>query len=514
MQTNKDGEQKQFKQYGLFSLTILLLTSSLAAQSFEDFKRVQESSFSQYRDARDKEFGNYLKAQWQEFSSKKPAPLYEKPKPKSITPTVQKKIEKIGPSVRIIVPKKVVAAPTTKPSLKSKESTKVVNVQPVVVVKPRVYEVVKAKKKQETQNTKDVNLLYFGQHVGINIDEKFKEAKFYPQNQSGISNAFSILASSDYEDTIRDIKTIQKDLNLNDWGVYLLVNMLSTSLFENPDNQKLFSWFIFNKLGYSLKVGLAGKHVVVMYYSKRMIYDTPYYTFNNKRFFLISRYAKGSAGRVYTYKQNYPKANKPLDLSLQTLPNFKKDLRSKTLKFKEFGKTYSTSFKYDKNLIDFMATYPQADYDTYFNAPMDPELYDQIARDLKPYIDGKKASVAINFVLHFVQKAFRYERDDAQFGREKVMFSNETLYYDKSDCEDRTILFAYLIKKLFNISVVGVQYSDHMSTALYIPMRGDSVKVQRRKFVIADPTYINANIGMSMPKYRSKIPESFIMVRK
>jgi len=123
-------------------------------------------------------------------------------------------------------------------------------------------------------------------------------------------------------------------------------------------------------------------------------------------------------------------------------------------------------------------------------------------------------SEAINFVLHFVQKAFKYERDNAQFGREKVMFSTETLYYNKSDCEDRTILFAYLVKKLFHISVVGVQYSDHMSTALYIPMRGDSVKVQRRKFVIADPTYINANIGMNMPKYKSKIPESFIMVRK
>ena len=508
MQTNKDGELKQFKQFGLFSLGLLLLASSLTAQSFEDFKRVQENSFSEYRDARDKEFGNYLKAQWEEFTSKKPTPLYEKPKPKAITPTVQKKIEKIGPRVRVVVPKKEII--TTKPLVK--EIKKVVLIRPVNKPKPAQKQQVKVVVVQE--KVKDVNLLYFGQSVGVNIDNKFKEMKFYPQNQNGISNAFSTLASSDYEDTISDIKAIQKDLNLNDWGVYVLVNMISNSLFETPDEQKLFSWFIFNKLGYAIKVGLAGKHIVVMHYSHRMIYDTPYYTFKNKRFFLISRYAKGSAGRVYTYKQDYPQANKPLDLSLKTLPNFEKNLHSKTLTFKEFGKKYTTSFKYDKNLIDFMATYPQADYDTYFNAPMDKELYDQIAQDLKPYLDGKKASVAINFVLHFVQKAFKYERDNAQFGREKVMFSTETLYYDKSDCEDRTILFAYLVKKLFNISVVGVQYSDHMSTALYIPMRGDSVKVERRKFVIADPTYINANIGMSMPKYKSKIPESFIMVRK
>ena len=481
MQTNKDGELKQFKQFGLFSLALLLLTSSLNAQSFEDFKRVQESSFSEYKDARDKEFDNYLKAQWEEFTGEKPTPLHEKPKPKSIIHTVQKKIEKNGPRIRVVVPKK---------------------------------ELIHESKPVVKETRKDVNLLFFGQSVGVNIDDKFKDIKFYPQNQSGISNAFSTLASSNYEDTISGIKVIQKDLNLNDWGVYILVNMISASLFESPDEQKIFSWFVFNKLGYAIKVALAGKHIVLMHYSHKMIYNTPYYTFKNKRFFLISRYAKSSSGRVYTYKQDYPKANKPLDLSLKTLPNFEKNLQSKTLTFKEFGKEYSTSFKYDKNLIDFMSTYPQADYDTYFNAPMDKELYEQIAKDLKPYLDGKKASVAINFVLHFVQKAFKYERDNAQFGREKVMFSTETLYYNKSDCEDRAILFAYLVKELFNISVVGVQYSDHMSTALYIPMKGDSVKVKLHKFVIADPTYINANIGMSMTKYKSQIPESFIMVRK
>ncbi|MDQ7042261.1 MAG: hypothetical protein Q9M34_01880, partial [Sulfurimonas sp.] len=212
------------------------------------------------------------------------------------------------------------------------------------------------------------------------------------------------------------------------------------------------------------------------------------------------------------YKQNYPNANRALDLGLYELPNFKKNLEYKTLSFKQFGKVYSTSFSYDKNLIDFMASYPQADYETYFNAPMSLETYEQIATDMKKYLNNKHSSEAINFVLNFVQKAFVYERDQQQFAKEKVMFPNETLYYDKSDCEDRAILFAYLVKKLFKVSVVGVKYKDHMATALYIPMRGDSVKVGGRKFVIADPTYVNANIGQSMPKYKSIIPQRYIIL--
>ena len=483
MQTNKVGGLKLSRQFGLFSL-ICLLSSTLIAGSFENFKRTQNSAFTKYRDEKDVAFKNYLKAPWQEYTAKESQSLYERQKPKSITPTLQKKIKSVGPYINIKL-KKLVEKPE-----------KIVPTAEIV------------------QNTKDINLEFFGQKVGINIDEKFKDAKFYPQNQTGITNFFDILASSDYEATLRDIKTISKELTLNDWGIYLLVNQLSDALFFNPDDKKLFSWFIFNKLGYEVKVGLGGRHVVLMHYSKKIIYSTPNYSFDKKRFYVISDYAKSSSkNKVYTYEQSYPEAVKPLDLALNTLPNFEQDVKTKTVSFEQFGTVYKASYKYDKNLIDFMATYPQADYETYFNSPMSQETYENIAEDLKHYVDGKKASVAINFVLNFVQKAFKYEVDESQFGREKVMFANETLFYDKSDCEDRAILFAYLVRKLFGITVIGVKYKDHMATALYIPIVGDSVKAGRRKFVIADPTYINANIGQSMPRYKSIIPQSFILVK-
>jgi hypothetical protein len=161
-----------------------------------------------------------------------------------------------------------------------------------------------------------------------------------------------------------------------------------------------------------------------------------------------------------------------------------------------------------------MATYPQAEYDTFFNAPIDRRTYKDLALSLKSHIEGKKASEAINFVLHFVQNAFKYEQDNKQFGREKVMFAQETLFFDRSDCEDRAILFSYLAKELFDLSVIGVKYKDHMATGLYIPLDGDNVLAGGRRYVIADPTYIDAPIGVSMPKYRSLQPQSFIVVKK
>ena len=529
MQQNKDGVQSLYKQFGLFNLLLLLSVSSLSAGSFEDFKRTQNREFASYKDKRDAAFSNYLKAQWEEYNAKNSKPLYEKQKPKSTLKTVQKRVISVGPIIKIRIkkPKKTIKEPTIQqPKIQQPVEKKIIVkkesiIEKKPVVKKEIITLKKEKQKVQKQpekviitQKKDINLRFFGQDIGLDIDENFKSARFYPRSQEGISNYFNALAGSEYENTLNDILRIKKELNLNDWGVYLLLNTLSSALYYDSDEAKLFTWFFFNKLGYSVKVGLHAKHVVLMHYSDKIIYSTPRYTFNKKKYYVVSNYAKGSAGKVYTYKQEYPDATKALDLSLKTLPNFKKDLITKRVSFKEFGKEFHTTYKYDKNLIDFMATYPQADYETYFNAPMSDETYLSIANDIKNYIDGKKSSEGINFVLNFVQKAFKYKTDQQQFGREKVMFADETLYYDKSDCEDRAILFSYLIKELFGISVIGVKYKDHMATALYIPMKGDSVKAGRREFVIADPTYINANIGQSMPKYKNKIPESFIIVKR
>jgi len=90
--------------------------------------------------------------------------------------------------------------------------------------------------------------------------------------------------------------------------------------------------------------------------------------------------------------------------------------------------------------------------------------------------------------------------------------TQETLFYEKSDCEDRSILFAYLVNNLLGFKVVGVKYKDHMATAVAVPMQGDALNIASHRYVIADPTYINAPIGKSMPKYKNVKPEKYIHV--
>lgn len=488
MLQNRDGEVKLFNLFGLFStfLFVLLGFSALEAKdSFKEFKKSQTESFKTYKDENDNAFRSYLKQQWESYSASVSSPLYEKPKPIDIAPAPAHEAPSVGPKVNIIVDKQGNGAIN---ELKDESFVK-------------------------TSKADDVVVEFYGSKFVYAISQNIKKANFYPNNQAGVANFFDAIASSEYEDVVLDIQEKAKDMRLNDWGVYMLVTKIANATFSDENNAKLFSWFIFNKLGYAVKVGVAKNRVVLMHYATKSIYSTPTYTIANKKYYALWESAKESPKGVVSYKQEYPNAIKELDLSLEILPKFQEKREKKELKFSNLGTTYAFSFSYNKNLIDFMASYPQADYEVFFNAPMEDITYQELANSFKEYLNGKKSSEAINFVLHFVQNSFDYQQDNEHFSREKVMFAEETLFYERSDCEDRAVLFSYLVKRLFGISVVGVKYDDHMATALYIPLDGDKVEIKSKEFIIADPTYKNASVGMSMPKYKSIKPKSYIMVK-
>jgi len=481
VQLIKGGERKLYKLSGHFSLLLLLFASSLLAESFSEFKRVQSESFEAFRDKKDERFNNYLKEQYKEYREYVSIPLYEKQKPQAPLTTREEMPKVSGPFVHI--------------KLKEEKDSQSIP------------------KTQATPVKSGLKVSYFGTELTFSVDEKFKGASYYPNTQKGVRNFFVTMASLNYENTLHDIKKYSQEMELNDWGVYLLIKKLAQKLYINRDEQRLFEWFMLNKLAYNVKVALVDKHIVLLINSKQLIYATPRYKLNGRYFYLLANDMRGEIKKIYTYTGEYPGAHRAFDFSLSKLPFLQSSYDSKSLEFKAYGKLYTIHFNYNKNILEFFSTYPQVDYEVYFSAPMEEQTYLDIAKDLKHYIDGKKASVALDFLLKFVQKAFVYEVDQKQFNKEKVMFSEETLVYNRSDCEDRAILFAYLVKKLLGFSVIGVKYADHMATALYIPLKGDSLRVGKRRYVIADPTYINATVGQSMPKYRSIQPQKFIIVK-
>ena len=159
------------------------------------------------------------------------------------------------------------------------------------------------------------------------------------------------------------------------------------------------------------------------------------------------------------------------------------------------------------NLMDFYANYPQVELSVYANADVDKSVQDQIEQAFNPLLEGKEPLAAVAALLSYMQHGFEYETDNKQFGYEKPFFCEENFYYLKNDCEDRSILFSYLVRYLLGMEVVLLDYHDHVATAVRMlddEVSGDYYEVDGKRYVVCDPTFIGAGVGVSQPAYRKE----------
>ena len=74
-------------------------------------------------------------------------------------------------------------------------------------------------------------------------------------------------------------------------------------------------------------------------------------------------------------------------------------------------------------------------------------------------------------------------------------------HYPYSDCEDRSILFARLVRDLMKLDVVLLYYPEHIATAVCFKedVKGDYMQIGAGRYVVCDPTYVGADVGDVMP---------------
>ena len=137
----------------------------------------------------------------------------------------------------------------------------------------------------------------------------------------------------------------------------------------------------------------------------------------------------------------------------------------------------------------------------YANTPLDNAIQYSLYPALKQSIAGLSERDAVNKILNFVQTAFVYEYDDKVWGRDRAFFAAETLHYPYADCEDRSILFSRIIRDIMGLDVVLLYYPGHLATAVAFTqdVQGDYLVYKNRKYIVCDPTYINAPLGETMP---------------
>jgi len=480
------------KLLALFCAALLWLPSLASADEFEDWMTQELGEFQKYQDERDKAFAEMLNKDWREFQMN--FGLTRDPEPK--------------PEVFPRAPEPSVLPPDKRPP----EGKPQDRVKPRPLPKPpKPHQPLDKILKKRRFDGQALEVNFFGAVLAFNYDPRLKARLGRRMDKAAIGNFWKALSTSDYKPLLAQLTDDRDALRLNDWGYVQLVHKLGEAIYGGDENaQGLFDWFVLTKSGYSARVGFNDRRIYLMLPAKTQFYGTPYFKYDGRNYFVVSFSGRSEkVSTLYSYEGNYARADAVIDLAMARPPRLKPSPQERALKFRFEGERYRFSARYDRNLVNYLKVYPVTELDVYFRSRLSDELQYSLLSALRPMVDGKSEAQAVNLLLRFVQTAFEYKTDDAQFGREKYFFPEELFLYQYSDCEDRSVLFAYLVKNLLGLDVVALDYPGHVATAVRFKgkVAGSTVSYQGRRYVISDPTYINASAGMVMPRYKNTSPK-------
>ncbi len=530
------GEALMLRSIKFFALSIVSLiivgnSLSYSQDDYEKWKKGETDKYQQWKDARDKEFTEFLKADWKAFQSFKEQTLFDVPKPKILPVAPPRSTVKSSVPQKPQPPKnpEVKTEPKIEPKAQTKPQAEIqplpkprTEPQPESKVEPKPEEksVVPVPPSPPPSNAVDpaknsssLSLDFYEASVPILYDNGLTTHLEGVPSPKSISAFWEAMSKSNYEDFVKQAQLNKERMKLNDWGYCEFLNKTAEKLFPGSRNESnMFDWFMLSKSGYLAKIGYSGDNVYLLLPTTGVLYGVTYYMFGNSttKFYnvMFDRYEKAEISKMFSYDQNYPDAVKLTGCRVDAAPYIHSDVQTKTLKFTHNGSQYSVKVEFDRSAVKFFEYYPQTDLEVYFDAVPSTDARTSLLDAIRPLLKDRSETEAVDLLLHFVQTAFKYETDDEQFGREKPFFPEETLYYPGSDCEDRAVLFSFLVRNLLGLEVVGLDYPNHVATAVRFKgdVNGDQVVYQNRKFIICDPTYINADYGMCMPQFKNVKP--------
>ena len=412
------------------------------------------------------------------------------------------------PNAKPACPNAKPAAPATKPTCPNAKPT-CPNAQPAVpTTKPVVVPVTPPAVKPSAPTgelftaSSDKQMVNFcGQKVYV--DKSLKGVcSIGNMRENAIADAYEAMCKADYKALVDDCRKVKKELNLNDWGIFLFVREASKTLCTDENAAVVMQQFLLNELGYKSKMARrADRNQMLLFVAADcQVYGHPYFTKDGLNYYNLT---SNESCQFYMCQEDSPKAKSKLNMQVNHAPALNAGMVNSV--HKNRSGSVAVSVDVPKSLMEFYGSMPQCDYSVYVNAEVNPSVASKVLSTLAPLVNGKGEAEAANLLINFVQTGFQYATDQEQFGYEKPFFVEELFYYPYCDCEDRSVLYSYLVRNLLKLDVVLLDYPNHIATAVCFNenVSGDFVTVGGKKYVVCDPTYIGASIGKAMPQFKN-----------
>jgi hypothetical protein len=477
----------------LIVILVLLLSSriniSIAQEvSFEDFKKQYTSSFTSYQDSVNNAFEGFLKSAWIEINNEQPTVTYIEPKPKSI------------PSLIPIPKKPTPSIPENDKETKKSQPDLSPDLSKAPVISPP---------------TSAYGLVFFGKFWEISFLEgsrsSLKSSRKAQLNKEYFNTQWEILKVTYDSEKLAALKKLLAEQTATDWSSFLFIQQwISEEQAIAKTDRDLHLWFIMQQLGYDFRIGYSNNKTLVLASFDKPLYGITYYTFGDKKYYIVQneeaiegpiKTYNGALGKNITWLEPIPYAALDQNQSLQRKLSFPYRNTNYEVQLQLYPEHIAYQEKILRSKPEFYASFEPSNL-----------IAEQLDVFLKPILNTLSIEDQLNFLLAMVQLSFDYQTDNEQFGYEKFMTPEECLWNTASDCEDRTALFAWLVGRYTQHDYRFVRYPTHIALAINTnKLSVHTSNLTKYKdvetndiFIVADPTYMGASVGMEMPKLLNK----------
>lgn len=373
-----------------------------------------------------------------------------------------------------------------------------------------------------TQERDYVSVSLYGTLVSVAFP---KEADLYLNSvdEMGIADLWKQIADtvvpSRFDITLTSCLKHREDMNLCDWAYLQLVQSVAQRRYGDTNEATIFASYIMAQSGYKIRLAYTEAYVYMLFASHHEIYRMSRYLLDGEYYYRV-----GGRGEhtCYISDVGYDKEQK-LSLCITKEQMIDYEL-SDTISITS-SKGWTLNFQTNMNLIYFYEDYPTGnlfggeEYSKWLvgvNTPLDAVTKSTLYPQLKDSIHNLTHWEAVSNILNWVQTGFTYALDNEVWGSDRIFFADETLYYPKSDCEDRAILFSILVRDILGLDVILIYYDNpaHLAVAVHFPeveKEGVYFTYNDKRYILCDPTYKGAPIGKQMPYYEL-VPGRIIVI--
>lgn len=370
----------------------------------------------------------------------------------------------------------------------------------------------------QQEQTATIRFDFGADTIDLAVDNSFRIAFPEQLTDEAIIAFYNLIEKSNYTPVTNALLVFKKQNRLNDWLYYQLIRKTAQQISPKADNYyryTLYKWFLLCKSGYDAILRTGGDKMLFYVRSSENIYNIPFHTRDGIQYICLNYHDYGFVDFQKTLFKNIKlpvkEALNEFSYKVTQLPDFNpSDYIEKDIQFTYRHNDYRFKVKLNPQIKNMFVNYPVMDYESYFNIPLSRETYTSLIPILKKEIQNKTVTRGVDFLMRFTRSAFVFEEDSLVFGKEKRFSPEQTLLYDQSDCEDRSALFFYLVKEIYNLPMIVLSFEKHITIAVHFSKRiAKPIVYNGIRYYVCEPTpqKTDLRIGQLLPELKKEVYE-------